>query len=67
LQRLEERHRVARRAHDVARRQLEASRKGGEHDLRRSWEAYCEAIGALDDATAELEQFRGQAIRAFAE
>jgi hypothetical protein len=67
LEALESDHRDARREHDLARRRLEAARGAADQDLKQSWDAYCDAIARLDAATAELENFRGAEIRAFAE
>jgi hypothetical protein len=67
LHELEDRHREARRLHEQARRRLEATRTAPDDELRQCWAAYCESIAGLDDATSELELFRGGAIQAFAD
>jgi hypothetical protein len=67
LHSLEEAHRVARRNHERARRQLEVCRGASPGELRSCWEEYCEAIAALDEVTSELELFRGGSIHAFAD
>jgi chromosome segregation ATPase len=67
LRKLEEQHREAKRQHESARRRLEASRGAVDGELRQCWEAYCDAIANLDATTSELEQFRGGAIRVFAD
>jgi hypothetical protein len=58
LDRLEERHQRVQSEHDIARRGLERLIPGEVEPLRQAWQRYCDAIAALDQATAEFEVLR---------
>jgi hypothetical protein len=55
---LEARHQRVQTRHEALRRGLERIRGDESSELRQAWDRYCEVIGELDRATADIETLR---------